>query len=149
MTAHVGRDTLIEFAIAAEDATEASLTYITLGMTRDRTLEDAWEVVDVTADMSPDFTKQSLVTFKQVSATINGVSYDDAIHNQLTLKAHIANPPSTTGYQPKVWLRFTYPSHTRSGPFIATKLSEAEPYADGATWDMSFESNGPISFTIT
>lgn len=146
--AHVGRDTTIEYAIGLETAVEASLTYISLGMTRDRSFDDAWDTVDVTADKSPNFTKQYLVTFKDVSVKLSGVSYGDAVYNQLALKAHIVSPPLSTNYQPKLWLRFTTPTHVRSGPVIASKMSEAEPYADGGTWDMEFMSNGAFSFAL-
>ena len=149
MSAHVGRDTEIWFCIANEDANPAGLTFIELGQTRGRTLEDAWDTADVTGDKSPAFTRQKLVTFKNVTASIDGVSYDDAVHNQLTLKAHVAAPGSATLNQPKVWLKFIFPSHTRTGPFIVNNMSEAEPYDDGATWSMSFESNGACDFIIT
>jgi hypothetical protein len=148
MGAHVGRDTTIEFAIAAEDASVGSLTWLELGMSRDKNIDDSWETADVTGDKSPDFTKQYLVTFKDVAVSISGVSYGDAVHNQLVLKAHIASPPESTGYQPKLWLRLTTPTHQRVGPAIGTKMSEAEPYADGATWSMEFMSNGAFTFVI-
>lgn len=146
MSAHVGRDTLIKFCIANETADPASLTFIDLGMTRGRTLEDAWTTVDVTGDKSPAYTRQKLVSFKDVTASIDGVSYDDAIHNQITLKAHVTAPGPATNNQPKVWLKFVNPAYTRTGPFIVNKLSEAEPYEEAATWSMDFESNGAMDF---
>lgn len=148
MVAHVGRDTLIQFCIANEDADPASLVFLDLGMTRGRTLEDAWTTADVTGDRSPAYTRQRLVTFKDVNAEIDGVSYDDAVHNQLLLKQHAAAPGAGTNNQPKAWLRFIFPSHTRTGPFIVSNMSEAEPYDEGATWNMSFESNGPCDFIL-
>jgi hypothetical protein len=66
MTAHVGRDVLIEFAIADENASEASLTWLNLGMMRGKSIKTSWDTADTTADDSPDFTKTSLVTFKNV-----------------------------------------------------------------------------------
>ena len=66
MTAFTGRDTLIEFAIAKEDASVGSLTWQTLGMMRKKSMKTSWETVDTTADKSPAFTKTTLVTFKAV-----------------------------------------------------------------------------------
>ena len=146
MTANVGRDVDIFYAIANEDVDPGTLTFLSLGQTRGRTLEDAWSTVDVTGDKSPAFTRQKLVSFKDVKADIDGVSYDDDLYNQIALKKHVAAPGAGTSNQPKVWLRFEFPSYTRTGPFIATKLSEAVPYDDAWTWSMSFESNGEIDF---
>lgn len=146
MSAHVGRDTLVQYCIANETADVGSLTFIDLGMTRGRSLEDTWDTVDVTGDKSPQFTRQKLVSFKEVKASIDGVSYDDAVHNQIALKAHVAAPGAATSGQPKVWLRFVNPAYTRTGPFIVTSLKDDEPYDDAATWSMEFESNGSCSF---
>lgn len=148
MGAHVGRDVLIEFAIASEDASEAGLTYVNLGMMRGKSVKTTWDTVDTTADDSPGFTKTSLVTFKNVEFSGDGVSYDDAVYNQEVLEAHVVSPGSATQNQPKVWLKLTYPSgKVYSGPFIVSEWSNDSPYSDSATWSISASSNGLVTLT--
>jgi predicted secreted protein len=147
MVAFVGRDVAVEFAIAVEDAVPASLTYIPLGMMRGKSPKVAWEVADTTADDSPEFTKTSLVTFKSVEFSGDGVSYTDAAFNQATLKAHVYNPQVATQFQPKAWFRITGPDGVLEGPFIITEWSDDRPYADAATWSITAMSNGAVTFT--
>lgn len=148
MGAHVGRDVVVEFALAAEDAVEASLTWLTLGMMRGKSISTTWDTADTTADASPDFTKTSLVTFKNVEFSGDGVSYDDAVHNQETLEAHVVSPGSGTGNQPKVWFRLTYPNGKKyTGPFIVTEWANDSPHSAEATWSISAMSNGQVTLT--
>ena len=148
MTAHVGRDVLVEFSIADENAVEASLVWSNLGMMRGKSIKTGWDTADTTADDSPGFTKTSLVTFKNVEFSGDGVSYDDAVYNQETLEAHVVSPGSATANQPKVWFKLTYPSgKTYSGPFIVSEWSNDSPYSDAATWSISAASNGDVVLT--
>lgn len=147
MGAHVGRDVVVEFAIAAADATEGSLTWKTLGMMRGKSLNTSWDTADATADDSPDATKESLATFRNVEFSGDGVSRDEAIHNQEELEAHVADPSATDG-QPSAWFRITYPNGKKyTGPFMVTEWSNDSPYADTATWSISATSNGAVTFT--
>lgn len=148
MGAHVGRDVQVEFAIAAEDAEVGGLTWKTLGMMRGKSISTSWDTADTTADSSPDFTKTALVTFKNVEFSGDGVSYDDAVHNQEELEAHVVSPDAGTGNQPKAWFRLTYPSGKKyTGPFIVSEWSNDSPYSDTATWSISAQSNGDVVFT--
>lgn len=147
MGAFVGRDTIVEFAIAAEDASVGGLTFSTLGMMRGKSMKTSWETADTTADNSPSFTKTALVTFKAVEFSGDGVSYTDTLHNQQTMKSHVISPGSGTGNQPKVWLRMTDATGVYVGPFIVTEWSDDRPYADTCTWSMSAMSNGAVAFT--
>ena len=148
MGAHVGRDVLVEFAIGSEDAVEAGLVYNNLGMMRGKSIKTSWDTVDTTADDSPGFTKTSLVTFKNVEFSGDGVSYDDAIYNQEVLEAHVVSPGPATQNQPKVWFKLTYPSgKVYSGPFIVSESSNDSTYSDAATWSISASSNGLVTLT--
>ena len=149
MGAHVGRDVLVEFALADEIADPTSLTWLRLGMMRGKSIKTGWDDADTTADMSPDYTKTSLVTFKNVEFSGDGVSYDDAIFNQETLEAHVVSPGAATTNQPKAWFRITYPTGKRyTGPFIVTEWSNDSPYADAATWKITAKSNGQVVLTF-
>lgn len=148
MTAFTGRDTIIEYAIAAEDANPAGLTFKRLGMMRGKSMKFSWDTVDTTADSSPGKTKTSLTTYKGVEFSGDGVSYTDETHNQSEFKAHVISPSSVAGYQPKVWLKMTDASGDEYlGPFIVTEWSDDRPHAEAATWSMTASSNGDVTYT--
>lgn len=147
MTAFVGRDVTVEFAIALETAAVGGLSWQALGMLRGKKMSTKWDTVDTTADKSPSFTKQNLVSFKSVEFSGDGVSYTDALHNQSTFKSNVINPPAGVAYQPKCWLRLTGPDGTYVGPFIVTQWEDDRPHADAATWSISAMSNGNVTFT--
>lgn len=147
MTQFVGRDVAVEFAIADETASVGSLSWLTLGGMRQKSMDATWDDVDSTDDASPQFTKQYLTTFKSLEFTGDGTSRTDALYNQQTLKAHVVNPGSSTGNQPKVWLRMTGPDGVWLGPFTITKWTDGRSYADVATWSISGKSNGAVTFT--
>ncbi len=150
MTAFVGRDVTVEFAIAKEDASVGSLSWQTLGMVRSKSPSVKWETADTTADKSPAFTKTNLVTFKQVDFSGDGVSYSDAVHNQKVLKAHVYNPPVGTDYQPKVWWRITEPDGSQTvGPFIVSSWKDDRPHDGPATFSFESMSNGAVTYTPT
>lgn len=149
MGAHVGRDVKVEFALKSEALPKPAVgDYKVLGMMRAKSLNTTWDTVDTTADKSPNFTKTSLVTFKNVEFSGDGVSYDDDVHNQEALEQHVVSPPVETGNQPKVWFKITYPSgKVYEGPFIVSSWSNDSPYANEATWSMSAASNGDVTLT--
>jgi predicted secreted protein len=148
MGAAVGRDTKIEFAIGVEGTAPVVGDWKTLGMMRGKSMKTSWETVDTTADKSPGFTKTNLVTFKSVEFSGDGVSYDDAVHNQKVFKGQAISPGVATNNQPKVWLRLTDPSGDKyEGPFIISEYSDDRPYADASTWSITAMSNGNVVFT--
>lgn len=148
MGAYVGRDVKVEFALKDETQKPVAGDYKVLGMIRAKDLNTTWDTVDTAADKSPNFTKTSLVRFKNVEFSGDGVSYDDEVHNQEVLEQHVVSPPAATGYQPMVWFKITYPSgKVYEGPFIVSNWSNDSPYANEATWSMSAASNGDVTLT--
>lgn len=148
MPASVGRDVLLEFALAPETASVGSLAWLIAGMLRDKSIDISWDTTDTTADKSAAFTKSSLVTFKTVEISATGVAYNDAVHNQQTLEALVASPGAGTGFQPKAWFRLTYPNgKTYVGPFIVNKWKNDSPHADAVTFTFSAMSNGNVVMT--
>lgn len=149
MGAYVGRDVLVEFSIAPESAVRAGLTYQTLGMMRGKELKASWDTVDTTGDKSAGATRSSLATFKNVEFSGDCVSYDDAVHNQLTFEAHFVNAYGNTATQrqPKVWLRITYPNKVYEGPFILTECSNSNGYDAESTLSIAAKSNGDVTLT--
>lgn len=148
MGAHIGKDVVVEFAIASEDAVVSGLAWQALGMMRGKSLNTSWDTADTTADRSPAQTKTQLTTFKNVEFSGDGVSYDDAVHNQEVMEQHVVAPPVETQSAPKVWFRLTYPSGKKyTGPFLVTEWSNDSPYSDAATWSITAASNGEVVFT--
>ncbi len=150
MGAHVGRDVKVEFALKDEATPPQEADYQILGMMRAKSINTTWDTADTTADKSPDFTKTGLATFKNVEFSGDGVSYDDEVHNQEAMEAHVVSPPVSTGKQPKVWLKITYPSGKKyTGPFIVTSWSNDSPHSAEATWSIGAQSNGEVVMTRT
>lgn len=144
MVAFVGRDVLVEYAVGLETATPASLTYKVLGMMRGKELSASWDSADTTGDKSEAFTRTSLVTFKSVEFSGDGVTYTDDVHNQIDFESNVVNPPVETNYQPKFWLRITYPNKVYTGPFLVTEFTNSTAFDAEATWSISASSNGAV-----
>lgn len=145
MSAFTGRDVSVEFAIGLESADPSGLTFKDFGMMRTKDFNVSWDTADTTADKSPDYTRTSLVTFKSIEFSGDGVSYTDAVYNQAELEAHVYSPGSATNNQPKVWLRITFPDAIFTGPFIVSEWSKGAAYDDAVTWSMTANSNGAVS----
>lgn len=145
--AFLGRDVAVFFAIACPNAKPSSKDYKALGMMRGKTLSVEWETADATADKSADYTKESMVTYKSVSFSGDGVSRAEAIHNKKELKRHIINPGETTGAQPYVWLKIVSPVDVTEGPFLCTSFEEENPNDDVSTWSIECESAGQVTVT--
>ncbi len=147
MGAFTGRDVVLNYAIATEDADPGALVFKRLGMMRGKSMKISWDTVDTTADGSPAFTKTNLVTFKGGEFSGDGVSYDDEVYNQKEFKAHAISPDAATDNQPKVWIQMVDPDGDMyQGPFIVNEWSDDRPHADAATWSMSAMSNGDIAY---
>ena len=148
MSAMAGRDTLVEFWIAPESANVGTAVWKSLGMMRSKSLSDKWETIDTTADKSPDFTKTSLVSFKAVSFSGDGVTYTEDSYNQDEFSSNVCTIPAIKANAAKVWLRISNANKIRVGPFIVTEWSEEMPYDGACTWSISAESNGQVTVTL-
>ena len=112
---------------------------------RGKTLSVEWETADATADKSADYTKESMVTYKSVAFSGDGVSRTEEIHNQKALKRHVINPGETTGAQPYVWLKLVSPLDVTQGPLLCTSFKEEDPHDDVSTWSIECESAGKVT----
>lgn len=148
MGKYVGKSVAFEFAIAAEDAVTSGLTFLPLGAMRDKSIGITWDTTDLTADDSPDATKENLATFKSVEISGSGVSRGAERPNQDVLEAHVNDPGVETEGQPCIWLRLTHPSGKKYlGYFLVSEFSTDAPYADAITWTMKAMSNGAMTIT--
>ena len=122
-------------------------TWVTLGMMRTKSIGGTWDVADDTADSTPNSAKTGLATRRSFTFSGDCVSYDDAAHNQRTLKNHFHNPGSVTGNRPEVWFKLEMLSgESYTGPFNITSLNEDAPEADVMTWSIEAASNGLVTY---
>lgn len=145
----VGRDVIVSFAIKDEKTIPTAPEYKRLGMMRTKDWEVQWDDVDTTGDTSPDYTRTSLVTFKSINFSGDGVSYEDTAQNQAELEGHVFSPGAATLGQPKAWLKIEFPDFTYYGPFLFTSFSRSAPFDDAVTWSSSAKSNGAVTRIAT
>lgn len=152
--AFTGRDVMVYYCIACPNEKPTTEQYKRLGMFRGKTTSVEWDTADATGDMSPEFTKENLTTYKSVSFSGDGVSRKEQVYNQAELKAHIFSPSSSTNNQPFVWLKIVSPVDITEGPFLMPKWESQDPHDDVSTWSTEASSAGavtvkPITGTIT
>ena len=147
MSIKAGRAALVSFAVAKADdinndlATVAAKTFLHIGATRGKTKTSTWETADVTTSDSPQYNKQSLVTFKAKTLSVDGLAYDDAAFNLDALGDAIEFPdPTTQGGEPYMWIKYeTLLEGTRYLFGMATSWERGEPYDGGGTYSFEFE----------
>lgn len=144
----VGRDVVVNFAIAKPDADPAGLTFKRLGAMRGKEMKVSWDTVDTTADTSEAYTKENLATFKSVEFSGDGVSYGEDVANQKEFKGQVIAPTIATDNQPQIWLQMIDPDgDIWEGPFLITEWSDSRPYSDACTWSTTGMSNGAVTYT--
>lgn len=142
--AFTGRDVVVYYAIGCPEAKPAADSYKRLGMMRGKTVSAEWDTADATGDMSPAFTQENLVTYKNVSFSGDGVTRKEDVFAQNALKRHVYNPPAETSNQPYVWLKIISPNDITEGPFMVTSWSDEAPHDDVATWSIEGSSAGSV-----
>ncbi|HGN1708005.1 immunoglobulin domain-containing protein [Providencia manganoxydans] len=141
--AFTGRDVVVYYAIACPENKPSPSDYKRLGMMRGKSTSSEWETVDATADQSPQNTQESLVTYKNVTFSGDGVSRKEAIYGQRELKRHQYNPVETSG-QPYVWFKIVSPIDITEGCFLVPTWSDESPHDDVATWSLEANSAGGV-----
>lgn len=140
--AHTGDLVLVEFAIKSPSETPASGDWKTLGAMRSKSVKVSRDLKDATADSSS--AKEQIATkFVNLEISGDGVARDEAIHNQESLEALVADDG-----QPSAWFRVTYPNGKKyTAPCLVTEWSNDAPHDDVITWSLSASNNGPVTFT--
>lgn len=147
MSDQAGKDVVVEYSIADEEVAYVDVVWTTLGMIRSKDISVAWGTVDSTADDSPAATKRLRALFKTSEISLDGVSDTSAAFGLSTLEAHVMNPGTETGRQPKAWFRFTYVAQADksfAAPYMITEYSVSSPYDDIITWSLSATSIGAL-----
>ncbi|EEJ5117654.1 hypothetical protein CG651_001195 [Salmonella enterica] len=143
--AFTGRDSALYYCIGCPGNQPTLADYKRLGMMRGKTMEVSWDNADATGDMSAANTKETLVTYKNVTFSGDGVSRKEAVYNQKAVKQHAYNPSDTTNNQPYIWLKFITPIDVTEGCFTITSWSDEAPHDDVATWSTECSSTGIVS----
>lgn len=144
--AYTGRDRLLSFSVCKPSdggeplATVAARTFLHVGGTRGKTKTAAWDVADTTNCDSPQFNKESIVTFKENTLSVDGIYILDVTGNLDKLEDAIVFPDATNqDSQPYMWLKFEHPQLTTRYLFgMATNFERGEPYDGGATYSFEF-----------
>lgn len=136
--AFVGRDTVIEYALVAPDTTPQEADWKIVGCTRSKEFSIAWDEVDTTSSCTVGNIRESLVTYKNETFTIDGVSSADESKNQEEIYLHVRNPD---GGQPTGWLRFSdVKSPTEmlvlEAPALFTSFNKTRNYDAESTFSM-------------
>ena len=146
MTAYVGRKTAYSFSPALGSANSktlvelAALTWSYIGATRGKENDSSWTTADATTADSPDYKKQSLVTFVESSIKIDGVAYDEDAYNVKDLELAINYPDATTqGSEPYMWLKEVSPvTGTRYYFVMGTKCTITSAHDDVIKYSSEF-----------
>ena len=144
--AYTGRDRLLSFSVCKPSdggeplATVAARTFLHVGGTRGKTKTAAWDVADTTNCDSPQFNKESIVTFKENTLSVDGIYILDTSGNLDKLEDAIVFPSATTqNSQPYMWLKFEHPDLVTSYLFgLATSFERGEAYDGAATYSLEF-----------
>ena len=150
--AFVGRDTVIEFALVDPSATPQESDWKILGCTRSKEFALQWDEVDTTSSCTEGNIRESLVTYKNETFSIDGVSSADESKNQEEIYLHVRNP---VGGQPAGWLRFSdVKSSTEmlvlAAPSLFTTFNKTRNYDAEATFSIEGRliGNGTVT-TVT
>lgn len=136
-TKYVGRDVVLEYVIGCGDALPAEGDWKKFGSLRTKEFNLAWDTTDATDSDSIGALRENLATFQ--SLTISGEGLCKAsgagAANLIELTKHVAQP-TTTGGQPVVWLRMTFPDLTFTAFMLLANMSRSAPYDDMVTYTM-------------
>lgn len=135
-----GKEVALEFHIGCGDALPLEADWKPVGALRTKEVNLEWDTVDATADDNPGSVRSNIATYKTFSISGDGVSKraDGTLSNQVALYKHVFNP-TTTGGQPVVWVRVTFPDVTFVSYMLVSTMSRSAPYDDVATF--SFEAS--------
>lgn len=130
----VGKNVLVEYALACGDVNPRTLSYAPVGSMRGKDLTLSADTVDTTADDSSGGFRSNLVTFKTLEFTGDGVVRVSSVADtgQTILLDHFVSED-----QPVAWFRFTYPDRTIYAYSIITELSRSAPFDEVVTYSLT------------
>lgn len=137
-TKFVGRDVVLEYAIACGDVQPDDEDYKVFGSMRTKEFTLEWETADATDADSVGSLRENLATFQNLTISGDGTvkASGAGAANLIELTKHCANPVATSG-QPSVWMRMTFPDLTFTCYMLLSSMSRQAPYDDVVTYSMS------------
>lgn len=135
----VGKDVLVEFALACGDVDPNTLSWLPLGAAKNKSVTMSADTVDATDDSSVGSFRETLITYKTFEASVDGNTRrdDGTTSNQQLLFNHFVTDP-----QPYLWLRFTGPINTIIGFCVLTEFTQEMPNDDMATYSITASATG-------
>ncbi len=136
-TKYVGRDVVLEYAIACGDALPASADWKVFGSLRTKEFNLSWDTTDATDADSVGALRENLATFQTLSISGDGVCKAAGANseNLIEITKHVAKPDATGG-QPVAWMRMTFPDLTFTCFMLFSTLSRSAPYDDVVTYSL-------------
>jgi len=146
MSAFAGRVTAVSFVQAkASDSDKtlaelAAMSWNYVGALRGKEGDTSWSPIDVTTSDSPDYTKESIVAFKEETYKADGVARNDEVFNAKLLRTSIRKPDSVLqGGEPYFWLKVVDPVFGTSYLFtLGTKFTVTSAHDDAIKFSVEF-----------
>lgn len=146
MSAYAGRTTAVSFfkAKASDNiktlAELGAYSWSYIGALRGKEHDSSWTTADATTADSPDYTKESIVTFKEETYKADGVARDEEIYNVKKLRKAIRKPDAVSqGGEPYFWLKVVDPVFGTEYLFVqGTKCTITSAHDDAIKFSVEF-----------
>lgn len=148
---YVGREVALEFHIGCPDVLPEEADWLPVGALRAKEMNGTWDTVDGTTDDSVGSLRSNLATYQSLEFTADGTCKraDGTLSNQTALTKHFYSPVSTGG-QPVVWLRMTFPDLTFVAFMLLTECSRSAPHDEVTTFSITATaSESPFGIIVT
>lgn len=135
---YVGKVVILEYAIGCPEVLPLSAEWKRIGAMTGKNMSVEWDTADTTADDSVGSLRENLATFQALTISGDGMLKAGDSADALNLKElnrHVMLPLSTGG-QPFVWLRMTYPDLTFIAPMLMTTFERDAPFDGPATYSL-------------
>lgn len=143
----VGREVFIEFAPGDfDDEAAAEASFLELGATRGVSDSGSAETVDMTNRSSPGSFRQRLITYTEMTGSIDGVITKGADSNVRAVRDHFYTDEKKQG-----WLRLTSPdsdggTEVMAVPVVLSQFDRDFNYEGEPTFTMNWEAQEQPTF---
>jgi len=140
---YVGRDVLLEYALACGDVdpTAPEFAWTAFASLRTKEFNLTWDTADASSDSSPNSLRENLATFQTLEISGDGVakqSTEVGVQSAFTLLTkHVVTPGAAFSNQPVAWIRMTFPDLTFIAYMLITDLSRSATYDDVVTFSFT------------
>lgn len=134
----VGKDCVLEYALGCGDELPLPEDWKRFGGMRTKSISAGWDTIDATTDDLVGYVRENLATYQNFSISGDGAVLRGDSEGALNVKAlykHFMNP-TTTGGQPVVWLRITFPGFLQFTMFSILTTMDIEAPEELVTFSM-------------